>query len=108
MPCVGMPCLFFTQINAIFGSGRRRGPVAIKIKKTDDVNAADFSYDPVHRYDCKIIRAALLERGFEPTLDQCYEVWREVSQIYAAGWMILPDTNNEIYTMCYSHIKPVL
>ena len=79
--------------------------MAVRIKKAVLI-PEDFPFETYRVFDCKRIQAALLEYGYEPTLDECHEIWREVSETYAAGWLGLPNTSSEIYTMCYSHIEP--
>lgn len=46
--------------------------------------------------DCIRIQKALLSKGFEATLSECQELWEERSERWDAGWLILPESEEEI------------
>ncbi len=52
-----------------------------------------------HRYrdDVERIHKILLDRGYDSTLEDCARLWDEYSDSMAAGWMILPDTDEEVF-----------
>lgn len=47
--------------------------------------------------DCIKIKEAFKEHGYAASLWQCYDVWSEYSESYAAGWLSVPTSNNEIF-----------
>jgi hypothetical protein len=47
--------------------------------------------------DCKRIQDVLVERGLEASLSECEELWSAYSDSLCAGWMMLPDSDEEIY-----------
>lgn len=53
--------------------------------------------DEFHIDDCHTIQNILIDRGFYATLEQCYQLWKMHSEIYAASWLILYDNSESIY-----------
>jgi hypothetical protein len=51
---------------------------------------------PIYLADCQRIQRVLRAKGYEVSLHECEEMWESYSDGYCAGWMILPDTDQEI------------
>lgn len=47
--------------------------------------------------DCARIVQVSLRHGFVLTLKQAEMIWEEYSEDYAAGWMTLPKTDEELW-----------
>lgn len=63
-------------------------------------------YGEHHRADCERIKQALINNGFpDAGLDDALSLWSEYSDSYAAGWMGLPDDEQDIYDCVKRHIK---
>jgi len=55
--------------------------------------------------DCNKIQQALMEHGYYATIEQCEELWEMYSAEYAAGWLILPEDNKDIYQYIKDYIE---
>lgn len=57
-------------------------------------------YDVPDRYraDCLVIQQVLLNHGYTSDIQDCYELWSDYSDRYAAGWINLPDKDDEIWS----------
>lgn len=51
---------------------------------------------PRYLDDCQRIQKILLAKGYEVSLHECEDMWESHSESYCAGWLILPDDDNEI------------
>lgn len=49
-----------------------------------------------HRYDVERIMRVLAQAGRFRGFFDCYEFWSQYSDSYAAGWMGLPDSDEEL------------
>lgn len=52
--------------------------------------------------DVKRIQQVLRDRGYDASLFECEMLWSKYSDSMAAGWMILPDSDNEVFD-CISY-----
>jgi hypothetical protein len=48
--------------------------------------------------DCKRIQQILLDHGYEASLKECQKLWQKRSDDWCAGWLILPDSDDEIWS----------
>lgn len=55
--------------------------------------------------DCNRIQQVLMEHGYYATIDQCEELWEMYSDEYAAGWLVLPEINIQIYDCIKDYIE---
>ncbi len=58
-----------------------------------------------YREDCNRIQASLLDHGLFATIDQCCELWELVSEDMCAGWLGLPEKNEDIYQEVKKYIE---
>jgi len=61
--------------------------IKIKVDGPDDYNIDD----------CHVIQNILIDRGYYATLEQCYQLWKMHSEIYAAGWLALYEDKESVY-----------
>lgn len=55
-------------------------------------------YGERHRDDCERIKSILVQRGFiNAGLRDALWLWGEYSDSYAAGWLSLPDEDEDVY-----------
>jgi hypothetical protein len=69
---------------------------AIRILKEyglDEDNEVDIYY----LEDCKRIKEIFKERGEYITLQQAEKMWQHFSNLMCAGWMMLPEDDDEVY-----------
>ena len=59
----------------------------------------------IYREDCNRIQGVLLDHGFYATLEQCAELWELASEDMCAGWLSLPEKNEDIYTEVFKFIE---
>lgn len=53
--------------------------------------------DIAYKYDCKRIQKCFLEEfNIFASLNDCYSLWKNYSDSYAASWMGLPDNDEEL------------
>jgi hypothetical protein len=77
----------------------------LNISKNAVLMSGDHLYPKEERYreDCELIKSALVENGFvNAGLRDAIYLWGEYSESFAAGWLGLPDTSEEIYE-CVRH-----
>lgn len=55
--------------------------------------------------DCNKIQQVLIEHGYYATIDQCEQLWEMYSDEYAAGWLVLPEGNMQIYDCIKDYIE---
>ncbi len=70
----------------------------VRIKK--DVYEDNPYYD-----DCVKIQNVLKKHGYEATTDECRKIWENYSDIYCAGWLGLPDSDQGIWWEVKSQIE---
>ena len=58
-----------------------------------------------YREDCNRIQSVLLDHGLYATLDQCCELWELASEDMCAGWLNLPEKNEDIYAEVKHYIE---
>ncbi len=74
----------------------------MKLKKLEENQ--DYSHDEQYKYDCEKIQIVLLKKGYIPTLNDCYDLWDKFSDSMAAGWINLPEDEEEIWYSINSYI----
>jgi len=47
--------------------------------------------------DCERIVNIALDHRYLLSVSQAEDVWSEVSEMYAAGWLFLPDSDDELW-----------
>jgi len=55
-----------------------------------------FTHDHIYKSDCRRIQKAMIEEGALISLDEAYKLWEAYSDSMAAGWVGLPDDDEEI------------
>jgi len=59
----------------------------------------------LYREDCSRIQSVLLDHGLYATLEQCCELWELASEDMCAGWLGLPEKNEDIYVEIKHYIE---
>lgn len=54
--------------------------------------------------DVRRIQKILQDRDYEATLSECEELWDMYSDSMCAGWMILSDDDDEVFSCISSYI----
>lgn len=60
----------------------------------------DYYYDDIRR-----ILRVLHSKGYTATVDDIVRAWEAHSEDYCAGWLVLPDNDDEIYTNIMRYLK---
>jgi cephalosporin-C deacetylase-like acetyl esterase len=68
----------------------------VKIKSWHEMNYPD---------DVKRIKRVLEEHDYSATNSQCVELWRMYSGSMCAGWLFLPDSDDEIFECIASYLE---
>ena len=55
--------------------------------------------------DVERIQKALLNAGYESTLGECESLWDKYSDSMCAGWMNLPETDDDIFRCISPYIN---
>lgn len=55
--------------------------------------------------DCKRIQKVLEQNDTEATLAECEELWIEWSSSLSAGWLFLPETDDEIWEILGEKVR---
>jgi len=67
----------------------------IKVKEEEN----DYTNDILR------IQRVLIDKGYYAENSQCRRVWQLHSEEYAAGWLTLPKTDEEIYESVRPHFE---
>ncbi len=91
------PNVFAEQLLDLFGVSH-----STILSGTDELS----EYREEDREDCEKIKAALFKNGYVNAglSDACW-LWSEYSDSYAAGWLGLPDTDEEIFECVKNYIR---
>ena len=57
----------------------------------------EFKFEHRHMDDVQRIREVMLKRGFDIDLQSCAKFWEERSDMFAAGWLGLPDSDDDLF-----------
>ena len=91
------PNVFAEQVLDLFGVSH-----STILNGTDELN----TYGKKHREDCEKIKAALVNNGYANAgLSDAVFLWSDYSDTYAAGWLGLPDTEEEIFDCVKDYIR---
>ena len=63
--------------------------------KTDPI--AEYDVPDRYRDDCHRIQQALLNHGYTSDIQDCYELWSDYSDRYAAGWIGFPEDDDDLW-----------
>ena len=55
-----------------------------------------FTHD--YMEDCRRIQKVLLDHGYQADLRDCAEVWGKYSDDFCAGWLHLPDEDEDLFS----------
>lgn len=58
-------------------------------------------------FDCRRIQECLYNHGYMSDLQDCYDLWEDVSEDYCAGWLFLPDNEEELWRYIESKVKEI-
>jgi hypothetical protein len=62
-----------------------------KIVTKKDLRRLDYPHD------CQRIVEVLASHGYHCTLEQAQDLWKDYSDHYAAGWLILPESDEDVF-----------
>ena len=57
---------------------------------------SELKEPPRYLDDCKRIQKLLFGRGYEISLHECEDMWESYSERSCAGWLFLPENDEEI------------
>ena len=75
--------------------------MALRTIKIKEYNR-DFHEDTLR------IQRVLIDRGFYAENTQCRRLWELHSEEYAAGWLALPKSDDELYECIHPFFEPGL
>jgi len=55
--------------------------------------------------DCKRIQNILEKNGYRASLEDCEKLWDKYSDSMCAGWIILPDDDEDVYSNIRMYIE---
>jgi hypothetical protein len=92
------------KISAITASKEIRE--LLKLTKETALNGGDLAdYNNEYRSDCEIIQRVLITNGYLNTgLNDALRLWSEYSDSYCAGWLVLPDNDEDIFNSIKRYI----
>jgi hypothetical protein len=70
----------------------------IKVKRNDRLD---------YVYDCERIVKVLASHGYHATIEQAHELWDAHSEMMAAGWLHLPEDDEQLYIDLSYHFEEV-
>jgi hypothetical protein len=78
----------------------------LKITKETALNGGDLpDFINGYRSDCEIIQRVLIANGYvNAGLNDAFVLWGQYSDDYCAGWLILPDNDEEIFNCIKRYI----
>jgi len=61
----------------------------------------------LHRCHNDVIRlqAVILQNGYEADYEDAANIWEDYSDSYAAGWLGLPDDDNELWQIIEDRVE---
>lgn len=74
------------------------------IKKVNKNGGNDNFYHR-HLNDVKRIQIVCLQNGYEADLGDCADIWDDYSDMLAAGWMGLPENDEELWNIIKNEVK---
>jgi hypothetical protein len=54
--------------------------------------------------DCLRIQRVCLEKGYYGGISECEDIWQEYSTELCAGWLFLPDTDEELWLQIEKYV----
>jgi hypothetical protein len=57
----------------------------------------NFAFEHRHMGDVKRIREIMLKREYDIDLQSCAKLWEERSDMFAAGWLGLPEKDEDVF-----------
>ena len=60
---------------------------------------------PKYQEDCKRIVGVAFNAGFIITVREAESIWDDYSEMLAAGWLGLPDDDNELWQIIQSGVE---
>ena len=69
-----------------------------KIIKEDD-------YIHRHHSDVERLQRVMLQNGYEADLRSAADIWEEYSDDYAAGWLGMPENDDELWETIESRVE---
>ena len=58
-----------------------------------------------YQSDCKRIQNILEKNGYRASLEDCEKLWDKYSDSMCAGWIILPDDDEDVYSNIRMYIE---
>jgi hypothetical protein len=63
----------------------------------------EFKHD--HLFDVDRIQNVCLQNGYEADLQDCADVWHDYSTTSAAGWLNLPDYDDDLWQIIQFRVE---
>jgi hypothetical protein len=65
------------------------------IKIPENFNKIDFHTSYI--YDCQRLQSLALSNGYLLSLNECYKLWDNHSYNMAAGWLMMPEKDGDLW-----------
>ena len=65
----------------------------------------DKNFQHRHLSDVERIQSCCLQHGYEADLKECADIWNNYSNMFAAGWMGLPNDDEELWNCIIPRIE---
>lgn len=76
------------------------------LRRRDDFATEMFCHDESYKYICERIQKILLIHGYyDVILNQCYDLWEEVSRGHGKEWIEAPGSDETLWEMMMLHIQ---
>lgn len=66
---------------------------------------SDKGFTHRHIGDVKRIQQVLLDNNYSSLLEDCVGLWDDYSDDFCAGWMCLPENDDELFDILESRLK---
>ena len=63
------------------------------------------NYQHRHQSDVERLQRVMLANGYDADLQSAAGIWEEYSDDYAAGWMGMPDDDNELWQIIQLRVE---
>ena len=74
--------------------------------RIEDANQTGWdSIDEYYHYDVQRIIDAGLKNGYIINPKEAYDAWSQYSDIFAAGWLFMPDNIDELWSDVAPYLK---
>jgi hypothetical protein len=60
--------------------------------------------EDLHPDDTQTIVRVIRAKGYECSPEQARELWQQYSRSFAAGWLVLPEDDEELFTIVNAYM----